>query len=167
MRLCVSDSWFFITKSESSGEYGAEMRPASRMFGGSHPGSAEPDHLWQFGQQGTENRPCCKSCGRTTDLTPPAFFGSDPLRSLLVLRQGDINGFRVTRMSQDKAQSEGNGMSFSRAATRYWLIRVTPFGRAVKRSSALFRLLARTRHYRRDAPSGQPLHSSLNPLISP
>ncbi len=37
-------------------------------------------------------------------------------------------------MSQDKAQSEGNGMSFARAATRYWVIRVTPFGRAVKRS---------------------------------
>ena len=70
-------------------------------------------------------------------------------------------------MSQDKAQSEGNGMSFSRAATPYWVIRVAPFGRAVKRSSALFRLLARTRHYRRDAPSGQTLHNSLNPSISP
>jgi hypothetical protein len=43
MRLCDSDSWFFITKSESSDEYAAEMRPASRMFSGSHPGNAAPE----------------------------------------------------------------------------------------------------------------------------
>ncbi len=70
-------------------------------------------------------------------------------------------------MIQDKAQSAGNGMSFSRAATRYWIIRVAPFGRAVKRSSAVLRLLARTRHYRRGAPGGRPLHDSLNLSISP
>ena len=63
-----------------------------------------------------------------------------------VLLQGDIHGFRATRMIQDKAQSEENGVSFSRAATPYWSIRVTPFGRVVKRSSAVLRLLARTRH---------------------
>jgi hypothetical protein len=37
----------------------------------------------------------------------------------LVLRQGDIHGFRATRMIQDKAQCEGNGQSFSSAATPY------------------------------------------------
>jgi len=36
-----------------------------------------------------------------------------------------------TRMIQDKAQSAGNGESFSRTATQYWIIRVAPFGRAV------------------------------------
>ena len=74
-------------------------------------------------------------------------------------------------MIQDKAQSARNGMSFSRTATPYWIIWVAPFGRAVKPSFAVFRLLARTRHYRRGAPSGflcpwvQPLHGSLNPSI--
>ena len=48
-------------------------------------------------------------------------------------------------MIQDKAQSAGNGMSFSRTATPYWIIWQAPFGRAVKRSSALLRLLARGR----------------------
>ncbi len=67
-------------------------------------------------------------------------------------------------MIQDKAQSQGM-VALSRAATPYWIIWVAPFGRAVKRSSAVFRLLARTRHYRRGAPSGQPLHGSLNPSI--
>jgi len=82
-------------------------------------------------------------------------------------------------MMQDKAQSAGNGESFSRAATPYWIIRVAPFGRALKRSSALLRLLARTRRAEvvrravtmvtvitvtlRDAPSDQPLQDSLNP----
>ena len=62
---------------------------------------------------------------------------------------------------------------FTRAATPYWIIRVAPSGRVVKRSSAVLRLLARTRHYRRDAPSGclcprvQPLHNSLNPSNHP
>ncbi len=69
-------------------------------------------------------------------------------------------------MIQDKAQSAGNGM-FARTATPYWIIRVAPFGRAVQRSSAVLRLLARTRHYRRGAPGGHPLHGSLNPSISP
>jgi hypothetical protein len=68
-------------------------------------------------------------------------------------------------MIQDKAQSAGNGMSFPRTATQYWIIRIAPLGRAVKRSSAVLRLLARTRHYRRGAPSGQPLHDSLSPSI--
>ncbi len=55
-------------------------------------------------------------------------------------------------MIQDKAQSAGIGMSFPRTATQYGIIWVAPFGRAVKRSSAVLRLLARTRHYRRGAP---------------
>ncbi len=67
-------------------------------------------------------------------------------------------------MIQDKAQSEGNGMSFSRAATRNWVILVAPFGRVVKRTSAVLRLLARTRHYRRGAPSGEPLHQLAEPI---
>ncbi len=76
-------------------------------------------------------------------------------------------------MIQDKAQSAGNGRSFSRTATPYWIIWVAPCGRAVQRSSAVLRLLARTRHYRRGAPGGflcprvQPLHDSLSPSISP
>ena len=80
----------------------------------------------------------------------------------LVVQQGSLDGLRATQMIQDKAQTEGNGMSFSRAATRHWIIWVAPFGRAVKRSSAVLRLLARARHYRRDAPCDQPLHNSLN-----
>ncbi len=64
----------------------------------------------------------------------------------LVVQQGRFDGFRATRMIQDKAQSAGNGMSFSRTVTPYWIIRVAPFGRVVKRSSAVLRLLARTRH---------------------
>ena len=83
----------------------------------------------------------------------------------LVVQQGYIDGLRATQMIQDKAQSAENGLSFSRTATRYWIIWVAPFGRGVKRSSAMLRLLARTRHYRRDAPSGQPLHNSLNRSI--
>ncbi len=59
------------------------------------------------------------------------------------------------------------GMSFTRAATPYWIIRVAPSGRVVKRSSAVLRLLVRTRHYRRDPPGGQPLHNSLNPSNHP
>ena len=58
----------------------------------------------------------------------------------LVLRQVRINGFRAIRMIQDKAQHAGNGGSFSKAAPTvgalgdaYWVIRVAPFGRAVKR----------------------------------
>ena len=62
----------------------------------------------------------------------------------IVLLPGDINGLRATQMIQDNAQSEKNGESFSRAATPYWIIWVTPFGRAVNRSSTVFRLLART-----------------------
>ena len=46
-------------------------------------------------------------------------------------------------MIQDKAQSAGNGMFFSRTATPVWIIGVAPFGRAVKRSSAMLRLLAK------------------------
>jgi len=70
-------------------------------------------------------------------------------------------------MFQDKAQSAENGMSFTRTVTRYWIIWVAPFGRAVKRSSAVLRLLPRTRHYRRGAPGGQPLHDSLSLSIQP
>ncbi len=67
-------------------------------------------------------------------------------------------------MIQDKAQCAGNGMSFSRTATPVWISRAAPFGRAVKRSCAVLRLLARTRHYRRGVAGGfdalwmQPLH---------
>jgi hypothetical protein len=76
-------------------------------------------------------------------------------------------------MIQGKAQSAGNGEFFSRPATPTWIIWTAPCGRAVKRSSAVLRLLAKTRHRRRDAPGGsyalwvQPLHDSLNFLISP
>jgi len=53
--------------------------------------------------------------------------------SSLVLHQGDIDGFRATRMMQDKAQCAGNGESFSSAAKPYWIIRVAPhFERAMK-----------------------------------
>ena len=76
-----------------------------------------------------------------------------------------IVGFRAIQMFQDKAQSAGNGMSFSRTATPYWSIWVAPFGRAVKQSSAVLHLLVRTRHYRQGAPCGQPLHDPLNPTI--
>ena len=45
-------------------------------------------------------------------------------------------------MIQDKAQSAGNGESFSMAATRYWIIRVAPqFERTVQQSFAVLRLL--------------------------
>ncbi len=84
-----------------------------------------------------------------------------------MVQQGCIDGLRVTQMIQDKARSAGNGMSFTRTATPYWIIGVAPFGRAVKRSSAVLRLLARTRHYRRGAPGGQPLHDSLSLSIQP
>ncbi len=67
-------------------------------------------------------------------------------------------------MIQDKAQFVGNGMSFSRTATPYWIIWVAPFGRAVKRSSAVLRLLARTRHYRRGAPGGEAFHDLAEPI---
>jgi len=62
-------------------------------------------------------------------------------------------------MIQDKAQCAGNGWSFSNTATLYWIIRVAPSGLVVKQSSALFRLLARTRHCRQGAPRDQPLHN--------
>ncbi len=43
-------------------------------------------------------------------------------------------------MIQDKTQSEENGESFSRAATPYWIIWITPFGRDAKHSPALLSL---------------------------
>jgi hypothetical protein len=72
-------------------------------------------------------------------------------------------------MIQDKAQSAENGMSLTRTATPYWSIRVAPFGRAVQRSSAVLRLLARTRHYRRGAPGGFicPLGATPSRLAEP
>jgi len=104
-----------------------------------------------------------------------------------VVQQGCIDGFRATQMIQDKAQSAVNDVSITRAATPDWIIWVAPFGRVVKRSSAVLRLLARTRRadiasvlhhlatvrtlHLRDAPGGclcprvQPLHNSLNPSI--
>ena len=84
-----------------------------------------------------------------------------------VLRQGDSDVFRANKMIQDKAQSAENGMSFSRAATPDWIILLAPFGRAVKHSPAVLRLLARTCHSQRGAPCGQVLHDSLNQSISP
>jgi hypothetical protein len=73
-------------------------------------------------------------------------------------------------MIQDKTQSAVNGMSFTMTATPYWSIRVAPYGRVVKQSSAVLRPLARTGRAeivrraapmvtvrtvtRRDAPSG-------------
>jgi hypothetical protein len=36
---------------------------------------------------------------------------------ILVLRQGDIDGFRATQMIQDMAQSAENGKPFLRTAT--------------------------------------------------
>jgi hypothetical protein len=44
-------------------------------------------------------------------------------------------------MSQDKAQSAVNGQSFTKAATLYWLICESPFGRNEKLSSTALRLL--------------------------
>jgi len=45
-------------------------------------------------------------------------------------------------MIQDKAQSAGNGESFSRTATPYWIIRVAPhFERTEQQSFAVLRLL--------------------------
>jgi hypothetical protein len=85
--------------------------------------------------------------------------------SPLVVQQGRFDEFRATQMIQDKAQAAVNGLSFTRTATPYWIIWVAPFGRVVKRSSAVLRLLVRTRHYRRDAPGGQPLRDSLTQSI--
>ena len=72
-------------------------------------------------------------------------------------------------MIQDKAQSAGNGMSFARTATRYWIIWVAPFGQAVQRSSAVLHLLARMCHYRRGAPGGFlcPLGATASRLAEP
>jgi hypothetical protein len=47
-------------------------------------------------------------------------------------------------MIQDKAQSEVNGMSFTRTATPNWVIWVAPCGRDVKQSLAALYLLTRT-----------------------
>ena len=65
---------------------------------------------------------------------------------MLVVQPGRFDRFRATRMIQDKAQSAVNGQFFARAATPYWCFRVAPFGRVVKRLSAVLRLLARTGH---------------------
>ena len=61
-----------------------------------------------------------------------------------MLFQSDIGVYRAFQMIQDKAQPEGNGVPFSRAATQDWVIWIAPFGRAVKRSLAALRLLTRT-----------------------
>ena len=79
-----------------------------------------------------------------------------------VHRQGDIDGFRVIRSTQDKAPCAGNGGFFSGTAKPYWIDRVAPFGRTVKRSSTVLCLWARMRHCRQDAPDGQPRHDSLH-----
>ena len=75
-------------------------------------------------------------------------------------------------MIQSKAQFEENGepsfegRSASRAATPYWVIWITPFGRDVKHSSALLSLLVRASHYLRASPSGPTLIVSLSAAIS-
>ena len=86
-----------------------------------------------------------------------------------MVQQGYIDEFRATQMILGKAQSAGNGMSFPKTATQYWIIWVAPFGRVVKRSSAVLRLLARTRHYRRGAPGGFlcPLGATASRLAEP
>ena len=55
----------------------------------------------------------------------------------LVLRQGDMDGYRATPMRQCKAQAAGNGAPLARTATPQWRIGVAPFGRDDKPSSAL------------------------------
>ena len=47
--------------------------------------------------------------------------------------------FRAAQMTQDKAQTAENGMSFSRPATPYWVFWVAPFGRIGKCSFAVLR----------------------------
>jgi len=66
-------------------------------------------------------------------------------------------------MFQDKAQTAENGMSFSRAATRYWGIWVPPFGRAGKQSSVALHLLARTR----PLPARRALRPTISQLAEP
>jgi len=82
---------------------------------------------------------------------------------LLVSCQAYNVGFRATQMVQDKTQSAGNGMSFSRAATPYWDIWAAPFGRAVKRSFAALRLWARTR----PLPARRALRPTTSRLAEP
>ena len=57
--------------------------------------------------------------------------------SELVVEQLRIDGYRASQIGQSKAQSAGNGMSFSRTATRHWPIWGAPFGPARKQPSAL------------------------------
>ncbi len=60
-------------------------------------------------------------------------------------------------------------MPFPADCALSWIIWVAPFGRAVKRSSAVLRLLARTRHYRRGAPGDFlcPLGATASRLAEP
>ncbi len=60
-------------------------------------------------------------------------------------------------------------MPFPSDCALSWIIWVAPFGRAVKRSSAMLRLLARTGHYRRGAPGGFlcPLGATASRLAEP
>ena len=66
-------------------------------------------------------------------------------------------------MFQDKAQTAENGMSFSRAATRYWDIWEPPFGRVGKRSSVALHLLPGTR----PLPARRALRSTTSQLAEP
>ena len=72
----------------------------------------------------------------------------EPVVSILlaspVVEQLRIDGYRASQVIWNKAQPAGNGMSFSRAATLCQVTWDAPFGRGVKRSFALLRLLART-----------------------
>ncbi len=60
-------------------------------------------------------------------------------------------------------------MPFPADCALSWIIWVSPFGRVVKRSSAVLRLLPRTRHCRRGAPGGFlcPLGATASRLAEP
>ena len=61
---------------------------------------------------------------------------------MLVLRQSDNYGFRVTQLRQCKARSAGNGRPLPRTVTPQWRSRVTPIGQGDKRPSAVLHSLA-------------------------
>ncbi len=67
-----------------------------------------------------------------------------------MLYQCDNDGFRAIQMIQDKAQTAGNGISFSRAAPKVgalgdpdWIIWIAPFGRVGMQPLAALHLLTR------------------------
>ena len=82
--------------------------------------------------------------GKVAGLTINPITSYREMLESLVVEQLRFDGYRASQIDQGKAPSEGNGMSFSRTATRHWSIWDAPFGRVVKRSFALLRLLTRT-----------------------